>query len=388
MAVCPICLDQRFAPLASIDFGRWEADETGDLHRATELFDLASCRTCGHVMIVTPYDDSTFRRIYLDTPQDPVFWDEMHVGSTAPYADMVEFCLGGSGPVEGFLVDVGCGPGLLLKLLHEERGHALDRLVGIDFNRRLPDPYRFVRADLNRLDADDIPGPVALAFASHLLEHLVDPRAFLRTLAGRLAKGGAIYVEVPDNGHFDPAIVGPTNLINQQHIHYFCEASLTSLAVSCGLAVERCERSVLGYVPRLRMLLRPAETTSAGDTVLRSLAHLSGQRTRLAERLRTLIGSGRPAGLWGIGADFHRLSVEHPDIAALVEGDRIALFDLGLAGRRYAGQTIRPPTDIAKFDGTVFLMPLLGDVRLKMRRFAESQGFPAGRVIDPWLTPR
>lgn len=388
MAVCPICLDQCFGPLASIDFGRWETGDDGDLRRVTELFDLARCLSCGHVMIVTPYDHATFRRIYLNTPQDPVFWDESLVGSTAPYAGMAEFGLGGSTRADGFLVDVGCGPGLLLKLLHEERGFSLDRLVGVDFNRRLPDPYRFVQADLNRLDADDIPGPVAVAFVSHLLEHLVDPRAFLRTLAGRLAEGGAIYIEVPDNGYFDPVIVGPTNLINQQHIHYFCEASLTSLAVSCGLTVERCERGVLGYVPRLRLLLRRADTPPAGEIILRSLAHLASQRSHLAERLRGLAASGLPAGLWGIGADFHRLSAEHPDIAALVETGRLALFDLGLAGRRYAGRTIRPPADIAGFHGTVFLVPLLGDVRLKMRQFAESKGFPPGRVVDPWFTPR
>lgn len=385
MAVCPVCLDDRFDPLDRIDFGGWSESADRTLTRWAEPFDLGRCSTCGHVMITTPYDAEAFRRIYLDTPQDPVFWDESLAGSARPYEDMVAFCDDRVATSSGPLVDVGCGPGLLLEVLHERCGQPLDRLFGIDFNRRLPDRFAFLPADLNRLRPEDLPSGIGVAFASHLLEHLVDPRHFLRTLGSRLADDGVVYVEVPDNLHVDPGIVGPTNLINQQHIHYFCESTLVALAESCGLSVIRRERSVLGYIPRLRLLLARAARPRTDQAIRESLRILATRRVRLATALRSRLGSGEVVGLWGVGADFHRLTLEHPDLRAFIAEGRIVLFDLGLAGRRIAGGTIRPPAGIAEFPGTVYLTPLLGDVRLKMRRFAAESGIPPDRVVDLFL---
>ncbi|MBV5336293.1 class I SAM-dependent methyltransferase, partial [bacterium] len=79
---------------------------------------LGACAVCGHVMITTPYDDALISRIYLETPQDEVFWGEEMVGSLQPYRDMADFCgADPRGDGDGIVVDLGCGTGNLLRVL-------------------------------------------------------------------------------------------------------------------------------------------------------------------------------------------------------------------------------------------------------------------------------
>lgn len=400
-AACPICLGRSFRPVESLEFGNWEP-ERGDPASAaltawSVRLDIGRCDGCGHVMITTPYDDAMISRIYLETQQDEVYWGDSVTDAMAPYRDMVTFA--GTLPVdggcdEGAVADLGCGTGKLIRAIREIHSLPAEKVIGIDFNRRVDPGVPFIRADLDRLSPDELPPDCRFVFAAHLLEHLRDPRRFLGIIARALPADGGIFVEVPDAADDDPALVGPVNLVNQQHIHYYSPRSLWRLLVECGFSPVTVERLVTGGMPRLRLLARRGDATAATppsdlaghhDTAAAVAAHvraLRAKRRALAEAALERIARDGRVGLWGLGADFRRTLAENPALSTEIASGRVVLFDQGLAGRTFAGRRVLETRMITDTDAGILITPILGDVRARMRRFAATLGIGGARVLD------
>jgi 2-polyprenyl-3-methyl-5-hydroxy-6-metoxy-1,4-benzoquinol methylase len=96
----------------------------------------------------------------------------------------------------GILADVGCGSGDLWRAV----SGVFTRVIGIDAVRYdgLPDTVDFRVADLDsaRLPLDD--GSVDVAAAVEVIEHLENPRAFVRELVRIVRPGGWIVVTTPN----------------------------------------------------------------------------------------------------------------------------------------------------------------------------------------------
>ena len=97
------------------------------------------------------------------------------------------------------LLDVGCGTGALGARLKEQLGCIVE---GITYS---PDEDALARERLDRVWLWDLStwGPVGLGefeciVCSHVLEHLTEPRALLRSLAHHLAPGGTLLVALPN----------------------------------------------------------------------------------------------------------------------------------------------------------------------------------------------
>jgi 2-polyprenyl-3-methyl-5-hydroxy-6-metoxy-1,4-benzoquinol methylase len=96
----------------------------------------------------------------------------------------------------GTLIDVGCGAGHLFPFVK----HLCDRYIGIDVVRYagFPEEAEFVEADLN---AQSIPLPEAsaeLVVSVETIEHLENPRSFLKALSRVATPGGYISVTTPN----------------------------------------------------------------------------------------------------------------------------------------------------------------------------------------------
>jgi 2-polyprenyl-3-methyl-5-hydroxy-6-metoxy-1,4-benzoquinol methylase len=96
----------------------------------------------------------------------------------------------------GTLVDVGCGTGDLWRATRER----FARCIGVDAVRYadLPSEVAFEQADLDR---DRLPigdGTADVAAAVEVIEHLENPRAFVRELARVTKPGGWIVVTTPN----------------------------------------------------------------------------------------------------------------------------------------------------------------------------------------------
>jgi 2-polyprenyl-3-methyl-5-hydroxy-6-metoxy-1,4-benzoquinol methylase len=96
----------------------------------------------------------------------------------------------------GRIVDVGCGAGRLRTFL----GDLVESYAGVDAVRydAMPNGIPFMRADLNR---DPVPVPndsADVAISIETIEHLENPRAFMRELVRITKPGGWLLVTTPN----------------------------------------------------------------------------------------------------------------------------------------------------------------------------------------------
>ncbi len=139
------------------------------------------------------------------------------------------------------IVDIGCGGGVLLGQL-KELGFDV---VGVERSAHtltLSGQPTYVLEG----SAESLPDSLRLGsydgvVFSHVLEHLCDPIAALRTAAALLKPAGLLFCEVPNNESLIARQSGLSweNLDIPRHLNFFNESSLVALAQSAGLEVSR-----------------------------------------------------------------------------------------------------------------------------------------------------
>ena len=146
----------------------------------------------------------------------------------------------------GMILDVGCGGGLFLEVLHE-RGAGRDgrRLAGLDFSldaanmtwRRAGVPA--VCATLSR--APFAPGSCAVITMFHVLEHLYDPSSYLEGARQLLEPEGRLVVQVPNAACWQFLLMGErwSGIDVPRHLIDFRLKDLDLLLETCGFEVLR-----------------------------------------------------------------------------------------------------------------------------------------------------
>jgi 2-polyprenyl-3-methyl-5-hydroxy-6-metoxy-1,4-benzoquinol methylase len=154
----------------------------------------------------------------------------------------------------GALVDVGCGSGQLWSLVQNN----FTRYIGVDavIYQGFPEDAAFYLADLN-LGKTSLPCDCADVVVSvETIEHLENPRAFMRELV-RLAKpGGWVVVTTPNQLSFLSllTLIVKKRFSAFQDVHYpahltaLLEVDLKRIAVECGLIHLSIEYSLQGRV--------------------------------------------------------------------------------------------------------------------------------------------
>jgi 2-polyprenyl-3-methyl-5-hydroxy-6-metoxy-1,4-benzoquinol methylase len=163
-------------------------------------------------------------------------------------------------------LDVGCGSGRVLRNLAALGWDAR----GIDFDPAAVEACRAqgLRADIGGLDEQGFaPESFDALTASHVLEHLPEPAAFLRACARVLAPGGTLVVVTPNAEGLGHRAFGPAwrGLEPPRHLQVFTRASLSRLAQSAGLAdfeVRVTQRNARG-IHRESRALRAAQRGGA-----------------------------------------------------------------------------------------------------------------------------
>ncbi|MDR3356349.1 MAG: class I SAM-dependent methyltransferase [Spirochaetaceae bacterium] len=146
----------------------------------------------------------------------------------------------GLGGAERRVLDVGCATGALLSKLRE-RGW---RAEGVEINRKQADYARRVRGlpvyGCPLEDAALPAGAYLLITASHLIEHLRRPRAFLAEARRLLAPGGRLFLTTPNIDGFQARLfAGRWRSAIFDHLYLFSVKTLTRLLAEEGFRVER-----------------------------------------------------------------------------------------------------------------------------------------------------
>jgi len=148
------------------------------------------------------------------------------------------------------MLDIGCDTGGLLKAAQAEYGIMP---VGLDVAARAVEVAKANGLEAYHASIEEAPAQVAgfrIVTAIDLVEHVVDPRVFLREVWSRLHPGGLLYVETPNIrsvvyrfGRALGLVTGnrPLALFERlfppEHIQYFTPRSLERVAREVGFEV-------------------------------------------------------------------------------------------------------------------------------------------------------
>jgi SAM-dependent methyltransferase len=240
MSGCFLCGSSEFAPI-------FHASDR--LYRTTaRQFAVVRCGSCGLMRLdPQPADDE------LPSYYPPAYW--FAPGGQAAsrleetyrrlvlldHVRFVERALGDAPAAKLPLLDVGCGGGLFLRMMLE-RGF---RSVGLDFSldaARVAWRQQAVPALCGTLDRAPLrPGAFTCITMFHVLEHLRDPRVFLREAHRLLVSGGRLVVQVPNAGSWQCRLLGHlwNGMDVPRHLFDFRDRDLEKLLAGCGFEIIR-----------------------------------------------------------------------------------------------------------------------------------------------------
>ncbi|MDR0487494.1 MAG: class I SAM-dependent methyltransferase [Treponema sp.] len=154
------------------------------------------------------------------------------------------------------VLDIGCATGALLSLL---RGRGW-RVTGVEISPAAEYARNERGLDVRNLPLEENKFPDAgfdVVHASHLIEHLNDPRSFLNEIHRILKKDGRVFITTPNISGFQARITGSSwRSAIFDHLYLFSARTLTELLKSTGFTVEGvftwgglAHGLVPGYVP-------------------------------------------------------------------------------------------------------------------------------------------
>lgn len=140
-------------------------------------------------------------------------------------------------PAAHSLLDVGAGQGFLGLQADTARPGGIDSYCAVEADPQMAGAITASWQNRGRGDAihvvrnaTDVEGTFDVVALSHVLEHVLDPAAFLSAAVALLAPGGTLFVEVPNRDERFKSDVFP-------HLLFFSPQSLSALATRLGLDI-------------------------------------------------------------------------------------------------------------------------------------------------------
>jgi len=334
----------------------------------TDGYEVVACRACGMCFASGLPGQGRFAEYYDQSSKYDLSAEGAELSSfdVERYADEARFIAAHVPDRTGPVLDIGTATGALLMAL---RDLGFTSVHGVEPSS---DAARVAR-ETHGLDV--VVGDVRTAMARGtrfsvvsliaVLEHLVNPAAALRDIAGLLTEEGMLYLHVPDAAGFKDYVDAPYQQFSVEHINYFTASSLRSLLASVGLEVV-VERSIVvkqsndAALSGAEVLCRRTDRHLAVERDSKGVAALSRYIERSAEKEAAILATIAelaedqcPIYVWGTGTHaLHLLATSR-----LAECNIVAFIDSNphYSGRQLAGTTVIAPRDVGRVDSPILV---------------------------------
>ncbi|MEM6674132.1 MAG: class I SAM-dependent methyltransferase [Planctomycetota bacterium] len=310
--ICPACGSHHVRPIFHVEevpilvCVLWP-DEASARACARGSIDLVYCETCG-LISNRAFDSEAIE--YTDGYENSLHFSEFFQGYIHSFAGEIA----ARHPLEGrSVVEIGCGDASFLELLVDEgaeRGFGFDPSYASGLPTRLRDGRIEVTREYYGPDSTD--GlPIDLVVCRQVLEHVDDPKSFLRAIRESLGERDAgVVIEVP-NALYTLDQVSLWDVI-YEHYTYWSQGSLARLMEATGYDVTHASETFANQF--IAVDAKPTLEANGTDgfqgerlealeaSVVRfseeAREKIEGWRRQLREDAR----AGRSVALWGTGA--------------------------------------------------------------------------------------
>lgn len=341
---CPVCTSEDVIDL--LDVGELPVlcnqlcpTEEAARSVASGRIRLGSCRACGHIFNLA-FDASKLH-------YSPEYENSLHCsGMFQRYADELVHQL-----VERYdlhqkrVLEVGCGQGDFLTSLC-----AAGDNTGFGFDPSYAGGNEDPRISIRPMSFAEVEGKLEADFVCcrHVLEHIDEPREFLKALAAKLEPGTAVFFEVP-NALFTIRDGGIWDII-YEHCGYFTPSSLKRVFQLAGLQVLEIAESFSGQflVVHAEVSVAPSDIESVDPSIEDLAAGFVRTYWETIDQWREVLREAHAGGervvAWGAGSKGNTfLNIVGQNISAIVDINpkKRGKFVAG------AGQAILAPEQLA-----------------------------------------
>lgn len=216
-----------------------------------------------------------------------------------------------------------------------------------------------------------------LVVATHILEHAIDPRSFLRDVRLMMISGAHLYIEVPSLEH-GASVFQESDDIHPYHLWHYSVTGLAALLWSSGFYALKIESdpSVHGWpCTRVLAVTRQWEVEPFKD--------MYDTTQFIHEQAALKITEGYKVGdaLYGASVSCWSLHEHDKHLRGTLKAMR--LYDLHRQGM-FKGRFIRPPSKMLE-DGTrrVWLTPRFWNSRKEIEKWLKDN-YPSIEVLSPY----
>ena len=212
------------------------------------LLEMQLCGNCSFVQTKVPFHEDAINRLYVDYREDS--YNRERVEMEPQYASWVAQV--GHSPVEletrltaatAFLKrSVVTGDGFTILDYGGSDGKFVPRLEGKKFVFEISKVEP--EAGVTRVHAEAELGTYSLVQLAHVIEHVVEPLALVTQVAARVADGGFLYIETPQeiaDSERPELITGRRMVGIHEHINSYCVEAVTHLIEGAGLRLVDIE---------------------------------------------------------------------------------------------------------------------------------------------------
>lgn len=207
---------------------------------------VVACRNCGLVFLNPQHEEADYIRYYARDDYAPITMKPERLVEKHPYrrvqAAFLQDTMARIQPAGNLagkrILDIGCGPGVLLYLLREMGAD----VVGLEGSEIAAD---YARTQFG-LDVRYSPmqagvfedGTFDIVISTAAIEHFCDPLAMTEVMLSYVRPGGLLYLNTPDY-HGMVLKKGLSHWFKFVHTYYFTENSLSNLMTKAGLQILR-----------------------------------------------------------------------------------------------------------------------------------------------------